>query len=264
MLDARLRITGMYRAGVDTHRLIAIFIIIDGTFSPKEKSASFGLKIFIMLKQRRDLKVDPYLDISFSVIESTGRPGTPHRNFHSSHAVEFDSPQKREKDSSYDVTNDDENVKDQTSLSIASQVVHRHLNGLCVVTVGNTLDSSLEIQSVDFLRDSNEGTARSKRKRKMKMTHASEGDNSRSSSVTARDPVARVTLKDGSRITLRCCVNGQLIELNNRLLEHPSLLTTDPLQDGYIGIIVPFGGFPPSSCFKVGEQEKQQSLEETN
>jgi hypothetical protein len=100
------------------------------------------------------------------------------------------------------------------------------------------------------------------------------GGDQRDGNVEPRDPLCTITLSDGRRLLLRCCVGGTVIEVNRRLL-HPtsslypspsptdvpvatapdcpcprSSLTTlleDPLLDGYLAVIIPAkrGAFPP-------------------
>ena len=82
--------------------------------------------------------------------------------------------------------------------------------------------------------------------------------------VSPQDTLCTVTLSNGKEIQLKCCVEGTIIEINNRLVHRPSnvsddtsldrsitegdvsLLTKEPLLDGYLAVIMPSRGvFPP-------------------
>ena len=85
------------------------------------------------------------------------------------------------------------------------------------------------------------------------------------------DTICTVTLSNGKEVQLKCCVEGTVIELNNRLLNNVvsdegnssnktkqetiserdgdvSVLSKDPLLDGYFAVIMPSRGmFPPNN-----------------
>ena len=86
--------------------------------------------------------------------------------------------------------------------------------------------------------------------------------------VLPNDTICTVTLSNGKVVKLKCCVEGTVIELNNRLLNNVvsdegnssnktkqevdnrsgdvSVLSKDPLLDGYLAVIMPSRGmFPP-------------------
>ena len=48
-----------------------------------------------------------------------------------------------------------------------------------------------------------------------------------------------VKCDDGSIYEIYSCVQGKLLEINAGLFEHPSLLKTRPLSEGYIALILP-------------------------
>ena len=88
--------------------------------------------------------------------------------------------------------------------------------------------------------------------------------------VLPNDTICTVTLSNGKVVQLKCCVEGTVIELNNRLLNNVvsdegnssnktkqevdnrsgdvSVLSKDPLLDGYLAVIMPSRGmFPPNN-----------------
>jgi len=242
-----------------------------------------------------------YTGISFNKRSPSGRPGSPHRYF----------------DSSYDIFMEDtksDNVSEATSQAlshgIGNQVVHRHLNGLCIITAGNIIqqqqqlgissidgnnkeDGIIQIKDIKYhiqpSKDSQSarGKMRTKKKRK-KQTNQSiqqnngtttaedgEADGEGGSSkievanhdgyVLPYDTLCTVTLSNGKEIQLKCCVEGTVIEINNRLVDGSksgsddnvainssttqrdvSLLMKEPLLDGFLAVIMPSRGvFPP-------------------
>ena len=241
-------------------------------------------------KQQTDSNTT-YNGISFNKRDSSGRPGTPHRYF----------------DSSYDILIEDTTTHmsepattSQETLSIGNQVVHRHLNGLCIITAGNVIrqelgSASIEADNKDGIHvktikyhiqpskdsQSARGKMRTKKKRK-KQQHQNEQMNdikvdgtaiegsskikvaNHDGYVSPQDPLCTVTLSNGKEIQLKCCVEGTVIEINNRLVDRSSssstvdttdsitaqgdvsLLMKEPLLDGYLAVIMPSRGvFPP-------------------
>mmetsp|Transcript_8178 Transcript_8178/g.17525 ORF Transcript_8178/g.17525 Transcript_8178/m.17525 type:complete len:193 (+) Transcript_8178:355-933(+) len=106
------------------------------------------------------------------------------------------------------------------------QVVHRHLNGLCIITAGNVLenyknqDDSIDIKSVKYTahvgRDSKsaKGKIRARKHKKAKNTRQETG---RDGIVSPQSSLCIVTLSNGKEIELKCCVAGTVIELNKRV-----------------------------------------------
>ena len=132
------------------------------------------------------------------------------------------------------------------------------------------------------------GKMRTKNKKQKKQKHKQQPDNTDAKEVefgsktgTAEveehdgnvlpndDTICTVTLSNGNVVELKCCVEGTVIELNNRLLNNVvsdegnssnktkqetiserdgdvSVLSKDPLLDGYLAVIMPSRGmFPP-------------------
>ena len=238
-----------------------------------------------------------YDSISFNKRSSSGRPGSPHRYFDSSYDIFME-----------DTTSDNvlEATSNEQSHGIGNQVVHRHLNGLCIVTAGNVIQQQLgsvsnddnkedgiQIKSIKYhiqpSKDSQSarGKMRTKKKKKRRKrqqqfkqhsndTTIAEGgvDEGGSSKieeetnhdgyVSPKDTLCTVTLSNGQEIQLKCCVEGTVIEINNRLVDGSnsssdhtgtidsvgrdvSLLMKEPLLDGYLAVIMPSRGvfFPP-------------------
>ena len=203
------------------------------------------------LKQKDDALEKEYADITFVKRPSSGRPATPHRHFESSYEG-----------------------RTTTDASECGQVIHRHANGLCVVTAGDVIkkacsrsdsittgdasNTSVTIKQIDFSKTPAKGqSVGSKRRKRMgknpKKKTGSDGNdgddydgNEAGSSGTTRpsDVLAVVELSCGTRVELKCCVLGTLLEINTRLVEKPSLLLTDPLLDGYLAVIMPRGRIP--------------------
>ena len=94
-------------------------------------------------KRENDLVSSLYKGMSFHKRISTGRPGTPHRYF----------------DTSYDVIEEMEKTNDSSTQSTSNhgnQVLHRHLNGLCIVTAGNILERSIAFPPQKIADDDND------------------------------------------------------------------------------------------------------------
>mmetsp|Transcript_17977 Transcript_17977/g.51482 ORF Transcript_17977/g.51482 Transcript_17977/m.51482 type:complete len:227 (+) Transcript_17977:30-710(+) len=202
-------------------------------------------------KQRDNALDKEYANITFTKRPSSGRPATPHRQFDSS----YEGSETRSADDLL------------TSPSReCGQVVHRHANGLCVVTAGDLISEAcrrssssgkastpVTIKQVDFRVKAAEGqSVGSKRRNRMGKNTKKKGsdkngdgcDERSSGSVRPSDTLAIVLLSCGTSVDLKCCVLGSLLEINSRLIDHPSLLLSDPLLDGYLAVVMPRGPFP--------------------
>ena len=177
-------------------------------------------------KRRRDTSAfeTAYEAWTFPSIESSGRPGTPHRYFKDS--FQIISPQKTESNKDH------------------YQIIHRHANGLAIVTAGTLLKAheNQQVQSIDWKQSvstvANESAA-TKRKQQAKMLKgkATEG------TVQPHHILAEITLDNGTIVPLQAGVWGTILEINQQLT--PQLLMDDPLLDGYLAVILPSGPFPP-------------------
>ena len=175
-----------------------------------------------------------YSSISFEKCESSGRPRSPHRFFSSSRRVAF-SKEAGEKD---ERTEHNQNDDTDTAINNISQVVHHHVNGLCIVTAGEQLPSSIE--SIQFVVKEAPACSRGeKRKRQAKMLKGGRVEGSVSPSTV----IAELKVQSGETVPLYACVFGNILELNHSLTAE--VLKDDPLLDGYLAVILPSGDFPP-------------------
>ena len=184
--------------------------------------------------------------------QDTSKYGGPHRYFKNSYTVYLRGERVGEEHNASGTSLEEEGARRKCM----SQVIHRHANGLCVITVGEGLEKnidrvefakSLSSDHKDERKESasnlsnvkrDEGISNKKRK-KMKLSE---------SMVLPKDVLARVYLVgEDSPIEFVCCVHGSLLELNVRLSAKPDLLRSDPLFDGYLAIIQEKFRFPPLS-----------------
>jgi hypothetical protein len=165
-------------------------------------------------------RTNAYEGFSFEPIASSGRPGTPHCYFEASYRVKIDT------------------IADDATISgFPSPIIHRHANGLCIVTAGN-LDG-LKVESLQFLLESSAAVGQPSEQKKQKKRQGRGNTNNR----RPRDALLKMILGDGGSMMLPCCVLGTVVEVNENIT--PELLTIDPLLDGYLAVIQPTGLFPP-------------------
>ena len=212
---------------------------------------------------------------------SSGRPGSPHRYFGGSYDVSVEELLTGEGDDARKSDGSSPNFdtadvnKPTTLASIGRQVVHRHRNGLCIVTAGDVLekmiisgidetternkDNPLSITALHFHvevgKDSKsaKGKIRSRNKNPVKKRKRpgntlvmnvgeveSVTDNTHDGNVLPHDPLCTISLSDGRQVQLYCCVGGTVIEINNNLLP-PSLnngdIDDDAVDAGGGGVI---------------------------
>jgi hypothetical protein len=170
------------------------------------------------------------------------RPDSPHFFFSSSYDVipsGFKSDQEGE--NVVDPNNDVDVV--------IRQVVHQHVNGLCMVTAGElSIPSSKILRSIRFLaKEAPSCSNGEKRKRQTKML---KGKGKVEHVVNPSTVIAELILEDRTSvhtncesetmvtkktkttiIPLRACVWGTILELNSTALT-PDVLLQDPLLDG--------------------------------
>jgi hypothetical protein len=177
-----------------------------------------------------------YENVTFVPIPSTGRPGTPHCLFQESYTVHWN---KGEKSNSDDMDNNQVEVEQQQ----LPQIVHKHANGLVIVTAGNRFtDTASEtfaaanwiMDSVNYLVDEAPSlNAGERRKIQSKMMHNKKiscGVVEPSSIMcrvvaTTADTAAESESSDDKKnetnnhgIPLYSCVWGAIMEINPRLL----------------------------------------------
>jgi len=112
-----------------------------------------------------------------------------------------------------------------------------HSNGICVLTLAPShpiLTKRLKAKTIDFQVS----------KKVNRLQNAVRGKGKKGGQFFADDKqtVAFVSCDDGSRYALRNGVRGALMEVNERLVDQPDLLTSDPFGQGFLAIILPRKG----------------------
>lgn len=219
----------------------------------------------VQRKKRYDPIRRAYDNTEILAREPSGSPGTPHRYFNSSYSVSFvggggEDARQAGSHSSEDLKISKEEEENSKEV-VLDQVVHRHVNGLCVVTAGEALvamcssPSSVSVSTVELLKAECENQSVGGKKKKHKKAksarnkNSSKGGEGEKGAATPDGILAIANLSDGRKVKLRCCVLGTILEVNRRLEGtdgNPSLLVTDPLLDGYLAVILPTGPFPLS------------------
>lgn len=225
-----------------------------------------------------------YKGVNFQARISTGRPDSPHFLFASSHTME--SQPNTFHDSA---TNDNNPInsnkssasKDDTSIfqggiSPVPQVIHRHVNDLCVVTAGDVPTwlagryPTFSIHNIQYMvQEPPPSSAAAKRKRQSKMLHNKKNvahaitpttviatltlvqetttnnanTNGEEENDIDIDKTTKTTTQTVVTVPMYAGVWGTIMELNHGVT--PQLLVTDPLFDGYLAVILPSGRFPP-------------------
>jgi hypothetical protein len=212
-----------------------------------------------------------YQGVSFSAPRpSTGRPDSPSFFFASSYTVSLSDDTNEEVVSNHteqqegNVSVREEKVNDtRLSTKTIPQVVHQHVNGLCIVTAGDIgswlpkLYPDHEVESIQFVAEEAPAcSGAEKRKRQAKMLRGGKVDHA----VMPLTVIAKLVLKEkmfvkpkgstgddkGSvEIPIHAGAWGTIVELNHGLT--PQVLMEDPLLDGHLAIIQPSGRFPPQS-----------------
>jgi hypothetical protein len=168
-------------------------------------------------------------------LTSECRPDSPHFFFSSSHTVTFSDLKAESAGGNADLNVD------------MDQVVHQHVNGLCMVTTGElSIPPSKIVRSIRFVaKEAPSCSNAAKRKRQAKML---KGKGKVDHVVSPSTVVAELVLEDRismdthsksetinteakeTTIPLRACVWGTILELNSTLT--PDVLLKDPLLDG--------------------------------
>jgi hypothetical protein len=219
-----------------------------------------------------------YAGFTFEPVPATGRPGTPHSFFKASYQVQY--PAAAAAAATKLEGADDTTTNNTSTASTKTMRVHQHVNGLCVVTLGEALlpyqdsnNNSTEATSAatEQADDSGRNTiqfqvletpdmsAAQKRKRgakqlKGRMTKTTVEAEAAGAVRPSDQLVTIVTTSAGGQQQQQqpaphsvdhrpCCVFGSVLELNRNLTI--GLLETDPLLKGYLAVILPTGPFPP-------------------
>jgi len=212
--------------------------------------------------KRNGQQNDTYKLISFRKRSSSGRPGSPHRYFDDSYTVSLEGETDATSNNSAKNQLVDVQIIDPESSSSdrheptsaanrneqvpanqhikGNQIVHRHLNGICIVTAGTVLqriahNSGIENEAASVLSvkyhvnvSENAQSARGKlraKKSKLKGNIISESpvhgfEIIHSGSVEPNDPLCTIMMSNGAEYIFKCCVSGTILELNRRLLNH--------------------------------------------
>jgi hypothetical protein len=182
-----------------------------------------------------------YKSISFSPLEATDHPRSPHRFFRDSYTTAFDT-------SISEKSSIDSEKNSLPECSELSQVVHHHVNGLCIVTAGQNLPDRSTVAGIEFVaKEAPACSAAEKRKRQAKMLKGGKVDDV----VTPTTIIAKLKLESGDTLPLYACVWGTILEVNNSLTV--DILFDDALLDGYLAVILPSGNFPPRARESAAE-----------
>lgn len=150
----------------------------------------------------------------------------------------------------------EQDASNPNSAVTVPQVVHTHVNGLCVVTAGDVstwlvpLYPNHTIVSIEMVaKEPPSCSAAEKRKRQSKMLRGGKVEHT----VTPTTVIANLVLTKNDtsgetegetvEVPLYAGVWGTIVELNHGVT--PRLLMEDPLLDGYLAVILPSGQFPP-------------------
>ncbi|XP_042362981.1 protein Abitram, partial [Plectropomus leopardus] len=104
---------------------------------------------------------------------------------------------------------------------------------LCIVTLAEThpiLQNGRAVKSINYQisnccsRLNNKVSGKSKRGGQFLTDYA---------------PLCRITCTDETEYTIYSCIRGRLLEVNESILETPSLLLEKPSTEGYIAVILP-------------------------
>ncbi|KAI3358519.1 hypothetical protein L3Q82_014944, partial [Scortum barcoo] len=109
----------------------------------------------------------------------------------------------------------------------------QHSNRICVVTLAHThpiLQGGRTIKSINY--QISNGCSRLNNKVSGKSKRGGQF-------LTDFAPLCRITCTDETEYTIYSCIRGRLLEVNENILETPSLLLEKPSTDGYIAVILP-------------------------
>lgn len=109
----------------------------------------------------------------------------------------------------------------------------QHSNRICVITLAEThpiLQNGRAIKSINY--KISDGCSRLKNKVSGKSKRGGQF-------LTDFAPLCRITCTDDTEYTIISCIRGRLLEVNEIILETPSLLLEKPSTEGYIAVILP-------------------------
>ena len=177
------------------------------------------------------------------VASNVDQPGSYTRVFHASYTMLYQP--------------NEENTN--SPLPLLPQIIHSHINGLCIVTAGKEVLSHIQkqqqtIKQIKYLikipSDTSVVGGKNKKKKQAEMLK-------KGGRIHPKDPLMEITLGDDSVIILYSCVLGTIVDWNECLLREPSLLMSDPFGLGsYLAILLPLGSFPPDGLAIDGLNDK--------
>ncbi|KAM9838734.1 protein Abitram isoform 1-T1 [Aulostomus maculatus] len=109
----------------------------------------------------------------------------------------------------------------------------QHSNRICVITLAEThtvLQNGRAIKNITY--QISNGCSRLNNKVSGKSKRGGQF-------LTDFAPLCRITCTDDTEYTIYSCIRGRLLEVNENILETPSLLLEKPSTEGYIAIILP-------------------------
>ncbi|XP_076627259.1 protein Abitram [Colletes latitarsis] len=108
-----------------------------------------------------------------------------------------------------------------------------HSNRICMLTLAPShaaLQSNVQITKVDF--KVSEKLDRVLNKVSGKSKHGAQP-------LQANSNICIITCSNGKTYTIKCCIIGKLVEVNEALLQNPKLLLEPPHKGGYLAIVLP-------------------------
>uniref|UniRef100_A0A4W6CT24 Protein Abitram n=1 Tax=Lates calcarifer TaxID=8187 RepID=A0A4W6CT24_LATCA len=108
----------------------------------------------------------------------------------------------------------------------------QHSNRICVVTLAEThpiLQNGRTIKNINY-QISNACS---------RLNNKVSGKSKAVQFLTDFAPLCRITCTDETEYTIYSCIRGRLLEVNENILETPSLLLEKPSTEGYIAVILP-------------------------
>ncbi|XP_032868109.1 protein Abitram [Amblyraja radiata] len=109
----------------------------------------------------------------------------------------------------------------------------QHSNRICVITVAEShpvLQSTNKIKSISYQISANCSRLQNKVSGKSKRG---------GQFLTELSPLCRIMCENGEEYTIYSCIRGRLLEVNENILQNPSLLQEKPSTEGYIAIVLP-------------------------
>ncbi|XP_069769391.1 protein Abitram isoform X2 [Narcine bancroftii] len=109
----------------------------------------------------------------------------------------------------------------------------QHSNRICVITVAEShpvIESAKNIKRISYQISANCSRLQNKVSGKSKRG---------GQFLTELAPLCRITCEDGEEYTIYSCIRGRLLEVNENILQHPSLLQEKPSTEGYIAVVLP-------------------------